>query len=235
MDETRKRTERLEGELFARNVPGMTEILGAATVAVAGCGGLGSNAAVSLVRAGVGKMILVDHDAVEPSNLNRQQFFASDVGRPKVFALANHLLTIHPNVVLELHEKRLAPEDVPLLFAGADLLIEAFDFADAKKWLIEAWCRAFPERPVVCGSGLAGLGGTERLKVRRVGQIVLCGDETSDMAEGLCAPRVAIVANMQANVAVELLVNRRDGELGRSCPSKLAAAGTTRSSSVGEG
>ena len=192
--------------IFARNVPGSTEVLRAATVAVAGCGGLGSNAAVTLVRSGVGGLILVDHDAVELSNLNRQHYFQRDVGRPKVEALADHLRAIHPGVRLELSRARLTPGDVPRLFSTADLLIEAFDRAEAKRWLIEAWCRAFPERWVVCASGLSGLGRTEALGVRRAGRIVLCGDQRSDMSEGLCAARVAIVANMEANAAVELLV-----------------------------
>ncbi len=197
---------RIDDEMFARNVPGSTEILRAATVAIAGCGGLGSNAAVSLVRAGVGRLILADGDAVELSNLNRQQFTRADVGRPKVDALADHLHAIHPGVALELHAIRVGPEDVPRLFARADLLIEAFDVAESKKWLIEAWCRAFPERYVVCASGISGLGATEDLKIRRAGRIVLCGDERSEMSAGLCAPRVAIAANMQANVAIELIV-----------------------------
>lgn len=194
--------------MFARNVPGSTGILRAATVAIAGCGGLGSNAAVSLVRAGVGALVLVDSDVVELSNLNRQHYFRADVGRRKVDALALHLRAISPGVALELHAVRLAPGDVPRLFAGADLLIEAFDLAESKKWLVEAWCRAFPERPVVCASGISGLGATEALRVRRAGQIVLCGDEVSDMSEGLSAPRVAIAANMEANVAVELIVKK---------------------------
>jgi sulfur carrier protein ThiS adenylyltransferase len=198
-------------EMFARNVPGSTEILRAATVAIAGCGGLGSNAAVSLVRAGVGALVLVDGDVVELSNLNRQHYFRADVGRPKVDALARHLRAITPGVALELHAIRIGPEDVPRLFAGADLLIEAFDLAESKKWLVEAWCRAFPGRHVVCASGVSGLGATESLKVRRAGKIVLCGDETSDMSEGLSAPRVAIAANMEANVAIELLVRANGG------------------------
>jgi sulfur carrier protein ThiS adenylyltransferase len=197
---------RIEDEMFARNVPGSTELLRRATIAVAGCGGLGSNAAVALVRAGVGRLILADGDAVELSNLNRQHFFRADIGRPKVLALADHLRAINPDVALEPHERRLAADDVPALFAAAHLLIEAFDGAESKKWLIEAWCRAFPDRYIVCASGISGLGATEALKIRRAGRIVLCGDERSEMSAGLCAPRVAVAANMQANVAIELIV-----------------------------
>jgi sulfur carrier protein ThiS adenylyltransferase len=195
--------------IFDRNVPGSTEILSASTVAIAGCGGLGSNAAVALVRAGLGRLILVDQDKVEVSNLNRQYFFRADVGRSKVEALADHLCAINPDVCLELHPLSLTAEDVPRLFANADLLIEAFDRAESKQWLIESWCRAFPGRKIVCASGLSGLGKTEAIAVRRSGDIILCGDERSDTSEGLCAARVAIVANMEANLAIESLVTRR--------------------------
>jgi len=194
--------------IFERNVPGSTDVLARACVAIAGCGGTGSNAAFALARAGVGRLVLVDRDRVEASNLNRQQFFLEDLGRPKVEALRDRLLTINPALGIESHQRELEPADVAPLFAAADLLIEAFDAAEAKQWLIEAWCRAFPGRPVVVGSGLSGLGRTESLRVRRGGPSIVCGDEISDMAEGLCAPRVAIVANMQANEAVAWLVER---------------------------
>jgi sulfur carrier protein ThiS adenylyltransferase len=196
-------------DIFGRNVPGSAAVLRAATVGVVGCGGLGSNAAVALVRAGVGRLILVDRDLVEASNLNRQYFFQADIGRRKVEALADHLHAIHPDVAIEMHPLALVPELVPALFATADLLIEALDRAEAKQWLIESWCRAFPKRFIICASGLSGLGRTEEIKVRRAGRIILCGDEQSDMSQGLCAPRVAMVANMQANCAIEELMRGR--------------------------
>lgn len=192
-------------DIHGRNVPGTTAILGRKTVAVAGCGGLGSNAAVALVRCGVGHLILVDHDRVEPSNLNRQHFFRDDIGRLKVEALADHLRRIEPTVDLDLWPRELAPADVADLGA-ADLLIEAFDRAEAKRWLLEAWCKAFPDRWVIGASGLSGIGRTEAISVRRAGRVIMCGDFESDMAEGLCGTRVALVAAMQANLAVECLL-----------------------------
>ncbi len=192
-------------DIFRRNVPGTTEILRRKTVAIAGCGGLGSNAAVALVRAGVGRLILIDHDVVEASNLNRQHFFLDDIGRPKTEALAAHLRRIQPAVDLELRALRLGPADVAGL-TTADLLLEAFDQAEAKRWLLEAWCAAFPGRWVVGASGLSGIGRTEAITVRRAGRIIMCGDFASDMSGGLCAARVALVAAMQANLALECLL-----------------------------
>ncbi|MBD3235764.1 MAG: sulfur carrier protein ThiS adenylyltransferase ThiF [Candidatus Eisenbacteria bacterium] len=192
---------------FARNVPGMTARLSAATIGIAGCGGLGSNIAVALARAGVGQLILVDRDRVSLSDLNRQHYFESDLGRPKVAALGDHLRGIHPAIRLTAAQEELQPADVAQRFADAELLVEAFDDAAAKAWLIEAWSAAFPERPIVAASGIGGYGRTADLRVRRAGRIHVCGDEASDQSLGLCAARVAIVANMQANVAIELLMD----------------------------
>ncbi|MBF0442406.1 MAG: sulfur carrier protein ThiS adenylyltransferase ThiF [Oligoflexales bacterium] len=198
--------------IFERNVKGSTEVLQKATIAVAGCGGLGSNAAVSLARAGIGALIIADFDTVEASNLNRQHYFQSDIGKPKTEALSCHLKAINPGIKVKSHQKKLAPDDIKRLFSEAALLIEAFDRAESKVWLIESWCAAFPEKAIICGSGLAGYGDNGSLAVRHSGKIYICGDEKSDMNIGLCAPRVAIVANMQANTAVELLLKECRGK-----------------------
>lgn len=194
--------------MFARNVPGSTEILSGARVGIAGCGGLGSNAAVALTRAGIGTLVLVDFDVVEESNLNRQYFFRGDLGQPKVEALARHLRDINPNVVLEVHRERVTAERVGDLFGRVDVLIEAFDRADQKVMLIDAWCRLFPGKPIVAGNGMSGQGALDDLRVRRVANIHFCGDGKTDMSMGLSAPRVAIVANMQAATAIECLARR---------------------------
>jgi sulfur carrier protein ThiS adenylyltransferase len=193
-------------DIFRRNVPGTRDILSKKTVAIAGCGGLGSNAAVALARAGIGKLILADCDVVELSNLNRQYFFLSDVGKRKTDALAVYLRAINPQLIIQSHFAELTPVSVCELFAGADLLIEAFDRAESKAWLIETWCVHFPHKPVVCASGLSGYGNSGTITVRRSGNIVMCGDFETDMSMGLTSSRVAIVANMQANEAIEILV-----------------------------
>ena len=193
-------------KIFERNVPGTLEILQKSTVGIAGCGGLGSNAAVSLVRAGIGKLILADHDLVEESNLNRQYYFQSDIGKKKVEALADHLSAINPEIQLETIDRQICAPDISQVFKDAEILIEGFDRANEKAWLIESWCSAFPPRPIVCASGLSGIGNTEDLKVKNAGNIYIVGDGETDMSLGLCSARVAIAANMQANIAIELLV-----------------------------
>jgi len=193
-------------EIFTNNVPGSTEILQQKCIAIAGCGGLGSNAAVALTRAGIGKLIIADFDVVEIANLNRQHYIQSDIGRKKVVATTDYLKAINPQLDLTTYDVRLNPENMPQYLGPADLLIEAFDRADQKQWLIETWSFLYPEKPIVCGNGLSGLGATDSLKVFQAGNIHFCGDATTDSTIGLCAARVGIVAHMEANVAIELLV-----------------------------
>ena len=74
-----------------------------AQVGIAGLGGLGSAAACHLARLGVGKLVLVDFDVVDVSNLHRQQYTCAQVGMKKAEALAETLRAINPFVELELH------------------------------------------------------------------------------------------------------------------------------------
>ncbi|HJO93621.1 MAG TPA: sulfur carrier protein ThiS adenylyltransferase ThiF [Victivallales bacterium] len=196
-----------KNSIFERNCLGITEKLLNKTVAIAGLGGLGSNVAVALVRAGIGKLIIADFDKVELSNLNRQYYFHSDLGRLKSEALRDHLININPDIKLEVHNKKLKPSDIIKIFKDAEILIEAFDLADRKKWLIETWAKNYPNKPVVSGNGLSGMGHTKDMKVIKAGHIYFCGDGTTEMKIGLLSSRVAIVANMQANVCIELLLN----------------------------
>ena len=74
--------------------------------------------------------------------------------------------------------------------------------------LINGWLALYPARPVIAASGLAGYGGNSKLKTRKLGSLYICGDGASECARGISpmAPRVALVAAMQANLAVELLM-----------------------------
>jgi len=188
----------------------MLEILRHKTIGIAGCGGLGSNSAVALVRAGIGSLIIADYDTVEESNLDRQYYFRTDIDKFKVDVLSEHLLAINPDVEIIAHNIELTPAIIPKIFGNADILIEAFDAAENKKWLIETWTKYFPDKPIICGNGIAGYGETDKLKVIKMGNIYFCGDEQTDSSIGLFSARVAIVANMQANVAIEILMERAE-------------------------
>lgn len=193
--------------IFTRNVRGSADKLKQKVVAIAGCGGLGSNAAAALARSGLEKLKIADFDVVEASNLNRQYFFLQDVGKYKVNALADSLKKINPEVKIETFCTKLSSDNVCDFFRGADLLVEAFDSADSKLWLIERWSNLFPDKPVVCGSGIAGIGDFSEIHLKKRGNLYICGDEYSDMNLGFIAPKVAIVANLQALTAIKILLN----------------------------
>lgn len=192
--------------IFTANPDGMTEKLTRSTVAVAGCGGIGSNAAVALVRAGIGRIIIADMDIIEASNLNRQYYFADEIGNKKVFTLKSRLNSINSDCEVVAYHKELVREDVKALFASADILIEAFDKAESKQWLIEEWSSLFPDKPVISGNGLSGYGDFASIGIRKTGNIYFCGDGSSSTETGLSSARVAIVSNIQADLAIELLM-----------------------------
>ena len=198
-------------EYFACREPAVLAALRQSTVGIAGAGGLGSNVAVSLARAGVGRLVIADFDKVEPSNLNRQQYLVDQVGRRKVEALRENLLAINPYSLYEVHDVRVTRRNAAKIFARVDVLVEAFDRAEAKEMLIEASLSRFPGRPIVAASGLAGYGGNRKMHTRKMGNLYVCGDEESQCPKGVSpmAPRVALVAAMQANLVVELLIKMR--------------------------
>jgi sulfur carrier protein ThiS adenylyltransferase len=198
--------DEFERDFSSRNVPGTFERLRQSSVGILGAGGLGSNVAAALVRAGVGRLIVADHDRVEISNLNRQHFFLDQVGKPKVEALAETLSRINPHIQLTLHEKRVTPANIAELFDPIDILVEALDGAAEKALLIESWLLQRPEDYIVAASGLAGYGDSDKLVTRRLGRMILCGDGEKDAAMGLCAPRVGAVAHLQANAVIEFLL-----------------------------
>jgi sulfur carrier protein ThiS adenylyltransferase len=202
-------------EYFSCRDPAVLTVLRQSTVGIAGAGGLGSNVAVSLARAGVGRLVIADFDKVEPSNLSRQQYFIDQVGRRKVEALRENLLLVNPYSLYEVHDVRVTRRNAARIFARVDVLVEAFDRAEAKEMLIEACLAKFPGRPIVAASGLAGYGGNRKVHTRKMGNLHICGDEASQCPKGISpmAPRVALVAAMQANLVVELLVKMRGRHL----------------------
>jgi len=182
--------------------------LGTHSVGIAGAGGLGSNCASALVRVGIGRIVICDFDLVETSNLNRQFYFYDQIGQPKVEALKANLLKINPFLKLEIHYLKLNPDNIPALFSEVDILFEAFDRADQKAMIIETALTTWPERPLIVGSGMAGFGDSNSIRMRTSGNLYICGDEQSETGPETppLAPRVGMVANMMANVGIDLLL-----------------------------
>jgi sulfur carrier protein ThiS adenylyltransferase len=201
--------EELEGLMAARHTPGVHARLKRASVGIAGVGGLGSAVAVALARVGVGKLVIADFDVVEPSNLNRQQYFIDQIGRYKVDALIENLQRINPYVTVESHPLLLNPENIPEIFSACSIVVEAFDRADMKAMLVNRVLEALPDCTVVAASGLAGYGSNNSIATRKVSRrLYLVGDSISEAApgNGLMAPRVGIAASHQANQVVRIIL-----------------------------
>ena len=182
-----------------------------ATVAICGLGGLGSNIAIALARAGIGKLILVDFDRVDITNLHRQQYKADQIGMYKTDALAENLREINPYIELEAHTERITEENAVTLLSDADVICEAFDDAEYKAMLTNTVLSELPDKYLVAASGMAGMSETNSIKTRRItSKFYLCGDETSEVSDGigLVAPRVALCAAHQAHTVLRILAKQ---------------------------
>ena len=181
-----------------------------ATVAICGLGGLGSNIAVALARAGVGKLVLVDFDKVDITNLHRQQYKADQIGRYKTEALAENLKEIAPYTELALHTVRVNDENAVNLLQNADIICEAFDDAECKAQLVNTVLEKMPHKYIVAASGMAGFSSANTIKTRKItSKFYLCGDEVSDAKDGvgLVSSRVMICAAHQAHMVLRILAN----------------------------
>ncbi|MCI5678440.1 MAG: thiamine biosynthesis protein ThiF [Bacteroidales bacterium] len=198
----------MQRALEARHGKDLQQKFTNSTVAICGLGGLGSNIAVSLARAGIGKLILVDFDKVDISNLHRQQYKADQIGRFKTEALAENLREIAPYIQVETHAVRVTEENFEALLSKADLICEAFDRAEAKAMLVNGVLEKLHTKYLIAASGMAGLGSANSIQTRRItNRFYLCGDGISDVADdiGLVAPRVMLCAAHQAHMVLRIL------------------------------
>ena len=201
--------DELEMLMASRHTPGVHDHLKGATVGIAGVVGLGSSVAVALARVGVGRLVIADFDVVEPSNLNRQQYFIDQIGLHKVDALSHNLKRINPYVTVTAHTIRLEPVHIPTVFADCTIVVEAFDRADMKAMLVNTVLELMPHCTVIAASGMAGYGSNNCITTRQVSQrLYIIGDSVSEAApgNGLMAPRVGIAASHQANQVIRVLL-----------------------------
>ena len=182
------------------------------TVGIAGCGGLGSNCAIALARVGIGALTIADFDLIIESNLNRQYFFYEQIGQLKVFALKKNIQMVNPRVKVRAFDIRLCQSDIIEIFRTCDVIVEAFDRSEMKQMIIETVHNHMPDKYLVVGVGMAGWGKSELIHTRRSDKLIICGDEQSEISEQLppLAPRVGIVANMQANAVLEILLGANE-------------------------
>lgn len=187
--------------------------ISAARVAVCGLGGLGSNIAIALARAGVGHLHLIDFDLVDLTNLNRQQYAVGQLGQYKTDALRETLSLVSPYCDVTCDTIQVTEENLPDLLKTEDYICEAFDRAEAKAMLVSGVLEHFPEKYLVAGSGLAGLGSANTIQTRRISKrFYLCGDGTSDSSVGLglVASRVLVCAAHEANMILRLIAGETE-------------------------
>ena len=201
--------EVLRAMIASRNSPELNLALSKAVIGVAGLGGLGSNIALSLARVGVKKLVLADFDVVEPSNLNRQQYFVRHIGLKKTQALKELINDVNPFVEVETHDIFLDEKNVASVFGECGILCEAFDNVAGKAMILNEAGASLKDKKIIGASGMAGYFSSNIIKtIKFAKNVYLCGDLTNEakIGQGLMAPRVAVCANHEANLAIRLLM-----------------------------
>ena len=199
--------------LISRHGIDLHKRFSSATVAVCGLGGLGSNIATALARSGIGKLLLIDFDCVDVTNLHRQQYKASQIGRYKAEALAENLLEIAPYTEIHTVTVKITEENFAELLKETDIVCEAFDHVESKAMLVNGVLEQLPHCYLVAASGMAGMDTPNTIRTRKImKRFYLCGDEVSEAADsiGLVAPRVMLCAAHQAHTVLRILAGEYD-------------------------
>ncbi|MDR3282795.1 MAG: sulfur carrier protein ThiS adenylyltransferase ThiF [Candidatus Methanoplasma sp.] len=201
--------DELHALMSARHTPGVHARVSGATVGVAGLGGLGSNIVAMLARLGVGRLVIADFDVIEPTNLNRQNYYVEHIGMSKAKATADAVGRINPFIEVVTHDVRITPDNAASMFGGCDVVCEAFDSPTEKAMIVNTLMEKCPGLALVCGSGLAGFGDSNDIHtVKRMGNLYVCGDgfSAARIGTGLMSPRVGICAGHMANAVLRLLM-----------------------------
>lgn len=197
--------------LIKRHGASLQNKFSSSTVAICGLGGLGSNIAVALARAGVGKLILIDFDRVDITNLHRQQYKANQIGKYKTEALSENLTEINPFIEIEPHTVCITQDNASDLLSEAAVVCEAFDNAECKAMLTNTVLEKMPEKYLVAASGMAGMDTANSIKTRKItNKFYLCGDMVSDVNDniGLVSSRVMLCAAHQAHAVLRILAEK---------------------------
>lgn len=200
--------EEMHQALSERHGAELQKKISAARVAVCGLGGLGSNIAIALARAGVGHLHLIDFDRVDITNLNRQQYFVRQLGLLKTDALQETLTDIAPYCDITTNSVKITEENFVQLLEKEDIICEAFDCSEAKAMLVNGVLERFPEKYLLSSSGMAGFGSANTIVTRHVFQhFYLCGDGMSDVNDGigLVSSRVLACAAHEAHMVIRIL------------------------------
>lgn len=206
-------SEEFNNSLTQRHGIKIYEKLKNSKVAIAGLGGLGSNVAITLARVGIGRLLLVDFDTVDITNLNRQQYFIDDIGKYKTIALTAIIRKINPVIKLDTINIKVTEKNALEVFKGYNLVCECFDNSENKAMLINTLLTETENTTVISGSGMAGYGSSNTISTKKItDRLYICGDGISGIEQGLVlmAPRVGICAMHEANMVLRLLLNIKE-------------------------
>lgn len=143
-------------------------------VCIAGIGGVGSYAAEALARLGIGRLTLIDHDVVSPSNLNRQLVaLHSTIEQTKVNVMAKRIQDINPDCQVSILEQFISPDNIPeLLDTDFNMIVDAIDSLSSKTALLaEAWHR---QLPIVSSMGAGGKLDPSQIKTGDIMDTSVC-------------------------------------------------------------
>ena len=210
--------------LAARHHPDIQHHFQKARVGIMGLGGLGSAVAISLVKIGIGELILADFDVVVLSNIHRQHYFIDQIGQFKTTALKKTLVRSNPFVAIKTLNIKLTEQSIPGLFTDVDVLVECFDNPTMKAAALRSVLQHLPETGYVGSSGIAGYGSGNTICTRRIKPCVyIVGDNMTEVGDKkpLFAPRVGIAAHHQANQVVRLLLGIDEDSSSPCCRNNL--------------
>ena len=204
--------------LFAPIGAAGQEQLRRSSVGLVGLGALGSAIAELLVRAGIGRLVAVDRDIIEWSNLHRQGLYGADdaaQGRPKAVAAGQRLKQINPDVEIDTRAVDLGPANAEAIFAGCDLLIDGTDSFETRYLLNDLAVSS--RRPWIYGACVAASGLTVTILPGETPCLACLfpepppsgSQETCDSV-GIIAPAASIVASIQVTEALKILTGRLD-------------------------
>lgn len=205
--------EEMQAALIERHGEALQEKFSNASVAICGLGGLGSNIAIALARAGIGKLHLMDFDCVDISNMNRQQYMVTQIGMPKAKALQENLKQIAPYIDVCAQQVKITSDNLQDLLKDDMVICEAFDVASQKAMLVNGVLQSFPDKYLVAASGMAGMDTGNAITTKKIGsRFYLCGDGVSDVGVDmpLIAPRVMLCAAQQAHTVLRILAGEYD-------------------------
>ena len=207
-------------EPLVRNHPTLTAVEQArllrSRAVVLGLGGLGGHLSALLARCGIGHLVLVDGDAFEPTNLNRQVLCTLEtLGQGKAEAAARHCRAVQPGLKTTVWQTRFTPENGPDILEGADVVLDGLDKVSSRKSACALTLSM--QVPFIHGAVQGWSGHTSTFMPQdglNLDAIYPAGRDQASPPSVL-APVVATVASLQVQEAVRLLCGRPPANAGR--------------------